>query len=159
MDDAEAIFNGYARDAEVTRFLPWVPHGSLADTRAFLRECMESWRGRSRFPWALSFPVDGFPIGMIELRLLGHMADVGYVLSRAHWGKGYMTEALTAVVEATLALDGVYRVSAVCDVDNLASARVMEKAGMTKEGVLRRFLSHPALSAEPRDALCYAKTR
>ena len=159
MDDAEAIFNGYARDAEVTRFLPWTPHSSLADTRAFLRECMEAWRGRSRFPWALSFPVDGFPIGMIELRLLGHMADVGYVLSREQWGKGYMTEALTVVVEATLALDGVYRVSAVCDVDNHASARVMEKVGMVREGRLARYIFHPNVSDEPRDVFLYAKVR
>ncbi len=159
MDDAEDIFNGYARDPEVTRFLPWTPHSSLADTRAFLRECLDHWHGKSRFPWTMTLGPDGFSIGMIELRLLGHMGDVGYVLSRAHWGKGFMTEALTAVVDATLELDGVYRVSAVCDVENLASARVMEKAGMQREGVLRRFLQHSAVSAEPRDAYCYAKIR
>ena len=159
LDDAEAIFTGYARDPEVSRFLPWTAHSSLADTRAFLRECLDAWRGKSRFPWAITLRPGAFPIGMIELRLLGHMGDVGYVLSRAQWGKGYMTEALRVVIDATLALDGVYRVSAVCDVENVASARVMEKAGMEREGVLRRFLMHSAMSAEPRDAYCYAKTR
>jgi ribosomal-protein-alanine N-acetyltransferase len=159
MEDAEDIFNGYARDPEVTRFLPWTPHASMSDTRAFLRECTDAWRGKSRFPWAITLAPDGFSIGMIELRLLGHMADVGYVLARAQWGKGYMTEALIAVVDATLGLDGVYRVSAVCDVENVASARVMEKAGMQREGVLRRFLKHPGLGPEPRDAYCYSKIR
>src|SRR5205807_7936608 len=94
LDDADAIFHGYARDPEVTRFLPWTPHSSLADTRAFLRECLDAWRDGSRFPWSITLGESGPAIGMIELRLLGHMADVGYVLSRDQWGKGYMTEAL-----------------------------------------------------------------
>jgi len=159
MDDAEAIFHGYASDPEVTRFLTWSPHRSLADTRAFLRGCMDDWRAQSRFPWAITHGPDGSSIGMIDLRPAGHMAEVGYVLTREEWGKGYMTEALTAVVEAALALPAIYRVSAICDVDNVASARVMEKAGMAKEGVFRRYLSHPAMGNEPRDAFCYAKTR
>jgi len=159
MDDAEVIFHGYARDPEVTRFLTWTPHLSLADTRAFLRGCVDDWRGGSRFPWAITLGFDDVSIGMIDLRPAGHMAEVGYVLAREEWGKGYMTEALTAVVEAALALPAIYRVSAICDVDNLASARVMEKAGMTREGVLKRFLLHPAMGQAPRDAFCYAKTR
>jgi RimJ/RimL family protein N-acetyltransferase len=120
---------------------------------------VDSWREETRFPWAITVAaVDDTPIGMIELRPNGHMADVGYVLSRSEWGKGYMTEALTAVVTMALALDGCYRVWAVCDVENGASARVMEKAGMTIEGVLRRFLYDP-VADEPRDAYCYALTR
>jgi ribosomal-protein-alanine N-acetyltransferase len=159
MDDAEEIFHGYATDPEVTRYLVWEPHRSLADTRAFLRACMECWRGQSRFPWAITRGPDTASIGMIELRLDGHKADVGYVLAREEWGKGYMTEALTAVVEAAFALRDVYRVGAVCDVENIASARVMEKAGLVKEGVLKRYLMHPGAGSEPRDAFCYAKTR
>jgi RimJ/RimL family protein N-acetyltransferase len=136
-----------------------LPHRSLADTRAYLRACVDGWREETRFPWAITVAaLDDTPIGMIELRPNGHMADVGYVLSRSEWGKGYMTEALTAVVTMALALDGCYRVWAVCDVENGASARVMEKAGMTIEGVLRRFLYDP-VADEPRDAYCYALTR
>ena len=45
---------------------------------------------------------------------------------------------------------------AVCDIDNLASARVMEKAGMQREGILKRWSVHPNISAEPRDSYCYA---
>jgi ribosomal-protein-alanine N-acetyltransferase len=159
MDDAEAIFHGYATDPEVTRFLTWTPHKSVADTRAFLRACMDAWQMQSGFPWAITPAAGGQTIGMIDLRPAGHMAEVGYVLARPEWGKGYMTEALTAVVDAALALSGMYRVSAVCDVENTASARVMEKAGLVKEGVLRRYILHPGMGSEPRDALCYAITR
>jgi hypothetical protein len=51
---------------------------------------------------------------------------------------------------------GIFRVWALCDVDNLASARVMEKVGMQREGILRRWILHPNLSDEPRDVYCYS---
>jgi RimJ/RimL family protein N-acetyltransferase len=44
-------------------------------------------------------------------------------------------------------------------VENIASARVMEKAGMAREGLLRRYVVHPNISAEPRDAYLYAVVR
>jgi len=53
----------------------------------------------------------------------------------------------------------IYRVFATCDVDNPASAKVMEKAGMKYEGLLRRYMIHPNVSEEPRDCLMYARVR
>jgi ribosomal-protein-alanine N-acetyltransferase len=47
----------------------------------------------------------------------------------------------------------------VCDAENVASSRVLEKAGMTREGLLRRYAMHPNVSDEPRDSLCYALTK
>ena len=70
-----------------------------------------------------------------------------------------MTEAARSVVDLSLSDPQVRRVWAVCDVDNAASARVMEKVGMTFEGVLRRWVIHPNVSPDPRDALCYALVR
>jgi [ribosomal protein S5]-alanine N-acetyltransferase len=70
-----------------------------------------------------------------------------------------MTEALTAAVEWALAQSEVWRIGDVCDVDNLASARVMEKAGLTREALLRRWSMHPNVSSEPRDCFSYARSR
>ena len=160
VSDAPVIFASYAQDAEVTRYLTWRPHKSVADTEAFLRECLNDAGRGTRFVWAIT-PRGGDDklVGMIEARVAGHKAECGYVLARAHWGRGVMSEALAAVVEFVMKLPGVYRVGAVCDVENRASARVMEKAGMTYEGTLRRFIAHVNLGDEPRDVLCYAKTR
>ena len=83
-------------------------------------------------------------------------ADLGYGLARQHWGHGYATEAVQAVVRWALSQEQFYRVWATCDVENLASARVLEKAGMQREGILRRFIIHPNISSEPRDCYCYA---
>ena len=70
-----------------------------------------------------------------------------------------MTEAARVIVDWVLKQEGIYRVWAFCDVENLASARVLEKVGMQKEGVLRRWMIHPNVSDEPRDCYCYAITR
>jgi ribosomal-protein-alanine N-acetyltransferase len=160
VEDSAAVFGGYASDPEVTRYMVWKPNESLEQTEQFMRARVEAnVRGQS-FAWALTRRGgDDTLIGMIELRPNDFKADVGYVLSRPHWGKGLMTEALCAVMDFAFSLPGIYRVWATCDVDNIGSARVMEKAGMLYEGTLRRNIIHPNISDEPRDVRCYAKTR
>jgi len=82
--------------------------------------------------------------------------EVGYGLARPYWGKGYMTEVLRTVIDWAFTQPDIFRVQAFCDVDNLGSARVMEKAGMVCEGTLRRYVLHPNISDEPRDVYLYA---
>jgi len=96
---------------------------------------------------------------MVGVRVDGHKVELGYVLARKFWRQGYMTEAVRAVVSWAIKDADVYRVWAVCDIENVASARVMEKAGMQREGILRRWSMHPNRSDEPRDCYCYAKTK
>ena len=83
----------------------------------------------------------------------------GYVLARKFWRHGFAAEALTFLVNWTLAQSTIYRAWAYCDVENLASLRVMEKAGMTREGVLRRWHTCPTLGLEPRDCIVCAKVK
>ena len=71
-------------------------------------------------------------------------------------GPGYTTEAVKGLISWALRQKDIYRVWAVCDVDNAASARVMEKSGMQREGILRRWSLHPNISPQPRDSYCYA---
>jgi ribosomal-protein-alanine N-acetyltransferase len=157
--DAKAIFNSYAQDTEVSRYLTWRPHKNVQETEGFLADCVAAWKGDARFPYAIALRESGEVIGMIEIRLKDFKADVGYVISRQHWGKGMTTEALRRLVEWALRQESIYRVWALCDVDNLASARVLEKVGMRREGVLRRQIIHPNIGDEPRDCYCYAATK
>jgi RimJ/RimL family protein N-acetyltransferase len=156
MDDAKAIFEGYAQDNQVTRHLVWKPHVDIEETKRFLLGCVAAWQRDSRFPWAIILKESGELIGMIEIRVDGFKADVGYGLARSHWARGIATEALRPVVAWALAQPSIYRVWALCDVDNVASARVLEKVGMQREGLLRRNIVHPNISDEPRDCYCYA---
>jgi [ribosomal protein S5]-alanine N-acetyltransferase len=92
-------------------------------------------------------------------RPVSYRLGYGYVLARQFWGQGLMTEVLTAAVEWALVQSDVWRIGDVCDVDNLASARVMGKAGMKKEALLRRWSMHPNVSDEPRDCFSFARYR
>ena len=154
--DAEAIFESYAQDSRVTRYLIWQPHKSIKETEGFLADCALAWEGHIRFPYVITLKENGAVIGMIDIRIDHFKANVGYVLSRSNWGKGLATEALRSLVGWALSQESIYRVWALCDVDNPASGRVLEKVGMQREGVLRRQIVHPNISDEPRDCYCYA---
>jgi [ribosomal protein S5]-alanine N-acetyltransferase len=158
--DAPEIYDAYARDEEVTRYIVWRPHRSLEETRSYVARVMEAWAtATGHRSWVIERRADGRLLGMIGGVHDAYGVKVGYVLARAFWGNGVMTEALRAVCESALEDPRVFRVWAVCDVENAASARVMEKAGMQLEGTLRRYLIHPNRSHEPRDCLCYARVR
>lgn len=156
LPDADEIFRQYARDAEVTKYLTWSPNRAVDETRDFLRGCLDNWDNGQSFHWVIVRKKDDRILGMITARVDGHKWELGYVLARAYWGRGYMTEVVKALVQWGLEQPEIQRIWAVCDLDNPASARVMEKAGMRREGVLRRWSVHPNISAEPRDSYCYA---
>ena len=156
ISDAEAIFRQYAQDPEVTRYVSWRAHKDLDETREYMRMCQLAWDVGKAFHWVIERNEEKEVIGMMIARVVGEKWELGYVLARRYWGRGYMTEAIKGLVAWALNQKGIYRIWAVCDVENLASARVMEKVGMQKEGTLRRWSVHPNLSPEPRDSYCYA---
>lgn len=154
--DAHAIFHAYAQDPDVTRFLTWRPHRHARETEAYVASCAAA---ASR-TYVLVGRHDGVLRGAFDLRQgPPHCLSVGYVLARPWWGQGLMAEALTEVAQWAMAQAAVWRIGAVCDVDNLASAKVMEKAGLVREGLLRRWIIHPNTGDVPRDCYGYAKTR
>ena len=157
--DAGAIFSAYAQDKDVARFMVWRPHTSLEETHAFIASCLASWDCGAAYPYVLTGKNDGAVIGMLEARPKTHLANIGYVLARAHWGKGLMPEAVQSFTELALSLPLMFRVEASCDVENRASARTLEKAGFMREGLLGRYTIHPNISPEPRDCWLYAKCR
>ncbi len=159
LDDAPTIFARYTQDPEVARYMIWRPHTSVAETERFLQRCFAVWADGSAFPYVIERQEDGQLLGMIEFRVDDFKAEFGYVLARDAWGHGYMSEALTCLVDWTLAQPTIYRAAAFHDVDNPASGRVMAKAGMAYEGLLRRFSIHPNVSAAPRDCHVYARVR
>jgi len=159
VSDAEAIFEEYAQDPEVSRHLVWKPHRSPRDTSEFLKECEARWRAGEELSWVIVARGGERPFGMIACRLLGRAAEIGYVIGRRAWGRGYATEAARAVVDWVSGQAGIFRVGAFCDTGNPASARVLEKIGMIREGTLRRWVVHPNLSPEPRDCFVYSRVR
>ena len=159
MADAGPIFQAYQRNPEVTQFLIWRPHRTRIDIESYIRSCLETPPHRAR-TYVMQGRKDSVIRGCLDLRQADrHRLEFGYVLARAWWGQGLMTEALTEIVRWGLAQPAIFRISAVCDVENIGSARVMEKSGLINEGVLRRYLIHPGMSKEPRDCFSYARVR
>jgi RimJ/RimL family protein N-acetyltransferase len=154
--DAQVIFENYASDPEVAKYMTWRPHRDVVETLEFLGRCERVWVDGSAFPWSLWLKNTGEFVGFCEIRVHGSSVDLGYALSRRWWRHGLMSEALRSVVQWALAQSDIYRVWATCDVENLASARVLERVGMEREGNLRRWLVHPNISDTPRDCLCYS---
>jgi ribosomal-protein-alanine N-acetyltransferase len=159
MADAGPIYATYARNPEVTRFLIWRPNRTRRDFEAYIRSCLDTPPHRAR-TYVMQGRKDSVIRGGLDLRQADrHRLEFGYVLARPWWGQGLMTEVLTEVVGWALSRPSIFRFSAVCDVENVASARVMEKCGLVREGVLRRYLVHPSLGSEPRDCFSYARVR
>jgi ribosomal-protein-alanine N-acetyltransferase len=156
LGDMDAVFQKYAQDEQVTKFLMWRPHENINVTREFICRCIQCWKDEAAFPWVIVCKNSNELVGMFELRVDKYRADLGYVIAREYWGNGYATEITKSVIEWTMAQESIYRIGATCDVENLASARVLEKAGMQKEGILRRFTVHPNISDEPRASYCYS---
>ncbi|MEL7184940.1 MAG: GNAT family N-acetyltransferase [Pseudomonadota bacterium] len=159
VDDAEAVFTEYAADPDVTRYMTWQSHDDVATVASFMSDVVARNDSGAEFNWAIAQNGNDRLIGMISARFRGHMADIGYVLGKKYWGRGYMTEAVTMLSSTILARSDIFRVWAVCDVDNIGSARVLEKSGFEREGVLRRYMLHPNISSEPRDCLAYARVK
>lgn len=156
-EDAEAVFYGYARDSEVTRFLTWRPHASIEDTQSFIESSLVAERSCT---YVVLLKTTGEVVGSLDLRAPTETRfEVGYALARQYWGIGLMTEALTKVVEWALHQPNTWRIGAVADVENGSSIRVMEKAGLKREGILCRWLNHPNISLNPRDCVSFAATR
>ena len=139
-DDADDMFSNWASDPEVTRFLTWPPHSSADATRMVLNSWVSRYGDGGYFQWAIEWKESGTVIGsiaVVKLEEAIESAEIGYCLGRKFWGRGIMPEALRAVMDYLFDTVGLNRITAGHDVNNPKSGRVMEKAGMKKEGVLR----------------------
>jgi RimJ/RimL family protein N-acetyltransferase len=157
MEDASPIFKLYAQDQDVTRYLTFKPHQSIEETKTFLKRCLNNWKNETSFPWTIIRMKDNQLVGMVEIVSLDQSGiQLGYVLAKSYWGNGYMTEVLRKIIDWAFRQNDTYRVWAMCDIENIASTRVMERAGMQREGVLRRWVILPNLGEKPRDCYCYS---
>lgn len=140
IEDAEDMFNNWASDPEVTRFLTWPAHKSVDVTRFVLNDWISKYDDGGFFNWAIEWKETGGVIGniaVVKFHEEAEAAEIGYCMGRAFWGRGIMPEALRAVMDYLFDTVGVNRIEADHDVNNPKSGRVMEKAGMKREGVHR----------------------
>lgn len=139
-EDAESMFNNWASDSEVTRFLTWQPHSDINVTRELLKDWIGRYTDLSYYNWVIELKEDHTAIGNISAVKVNEKTeavDMGYCMGKAWWGKGIMPEALRRIIAFFFEETSVKRVAACHDANNPKSGRVMEKAGMKTEGVFR----------------------
>ena len=137
LEDVDDVFE-YARDPEWAEYLLLrIPQPyTREDAEEFLaRAVLTSWGTNPLFAIVL----DSTVIGGINLRIRpeDEIAGLGYGIARTHWGKGLVPEAARAVIGWGFKQYGLTKIYATADLRNKRSQRVMEKLGMTREGVLR----------------------
>lgn len=139
--DARDMYD-YARRPEVTRYLLWSPHEDEEYTRSYLRQVQKCYRQGTFYDFGVELKEDGRFIGTCGFARIDEAnstAEAGYVFNPDYWGRGLATEALRAVIAYGFE-KGYNRIEARFMADNLASRRVMERSGMTFEGILRQTL-------------------
>jgi ribosomal-protein-alanine N-acetyltransferase len=155
LGDAESLAR-HANNLNIARHLrDRFPHPyTLSDANAFL---VHAARERNHDA-NLAIDIDGEAVGGIGLHIGDDLerfsAEVGYWLSEAYWGRGVATEALKMVSAHVFERRNLLRLFALPFADNAASARVLEKAGFVREGVLR---ASAVKYGRPRDQLLYAR--
>ena len=123
----------YAADIDNTRFMMYLPFESMEETEASVIDAMNEWKKTE--PARLEFAIiaEGKHIGGIILYFLEDRTngELGWVVHKDHWGRGYVTEAARAMLVYAAERWRMKRIIACCDSENIASRRVMEKLGMT----------------------------
>lgn len=128
-EDAQAMFDGWASDPEVTKYLTWDTHRTVADTQYVIDLWVSEYEQPERLNFAIELKSDGQLIGGIDV--VGYMDGIpiiGYNLSRKYWNHGYMTEACRCVLDYLFG-QGYPAVRIDAMVDNIGSNRVIQKCG------------------------------
>jgi RimJ/RimL family protein N-acetyltransferase len=136
--DAEAMFRNWVNDPRVAVFMSWEPHGHINSTQTILSGWIRQYNYPDNFNWAIVY--QGEPVGAISAHTIDtylRAAELGYCLGYDFWGQGIMTEAVEVVIDYLFSL-GFNRIAARHHPDNPASGKVMQKAGMTYEGLIRQ---------------------
>lgn len=140
MADDEAI-HSYGKDERVAHGASFPQHKDIEDARTFIRTVIEHYEKSEPSSYGVILRKENSLIGGIGLPMhdkANNKAEIGYAFAPWQWSNGYATEAAQMLIDHLFTDTDVERVEARCKTLNTASARVMEKIGMTYEGTLRK---------------------
>lgn len=146
ISDVQDAYKNWFSDPDVAMYMRWDAHANIKQTEEFLLRFISDYEKPDFYRWAITFQNSGEVIEAIGFHMedeYDRVADVSYSLGKAFWGQGIIAEALREVLKFGLLDVGANRIEAFHAINNPASGRVMEKAGMKYEGHLRqKYRSH-----------------
>lgn len=144
-NDYAEMFENWASDPEVTKYLTWPTHKNHYITKDILKMWTENYFHKDYYQWAICLKEDNSLIGSISIMNIDETnlnCEVGYCIGREYWNMGITTEAFNAIIKFGFEDIGFERIAARHDVENMASGKVMEKCGLKYEGTLRKILKN-----------------
>jgi len=153
-DDVDSLYEIFS-DPQVMRYWSTVPLVNREAAAELQREIVAGIESEKMFKWGLAIRDSNTVIGtttLFNLNLDNGRAELGYAMARAWWGKGYMNEALKALVAHAFEVMGLRRLEADVDPRNAASIRTLERLGFQREGFLRERWH---VNGEIQDAIFY----
>lgn len=132
IEDAEAMFFGWASDPEVTKFLTWNTHKNIEETKSIINQWVKEYEKPERLNFAIVLKNQNKVIGGIDvvgyLNGINGTPVIGYNLARKYWNKGYMTEACQGLIDYLFS-KGYSEVRIDAMSENIGSIRVIQKCG------------------------------
>jgi len=164
LGDGQLLFNLYAHDPAICRYMSFKVDGKVETSEAFVRMVVDSFAGRyngkAMFSWVIQLKETGEYIGSAGFGPSNATTVAGgYILNPKFWGKKYASEVWRALVKIAQEDPGVKRIEANHHPDNPASGKVMQAAGMILSEKRTKAAMFPNLSDDLQDEVVYAWTR
>jgi RimJ/RimL family protein N-acetyltransferase len=137
--DIEGVF-AMESDPVAMRYWNTPPMQDIEQARQAVARALSHFPNRVRLRWSIARREDDVFLGhasLFHLQEQSAVAEIGYGLARPYWSKGYMREALTAIIHYAFGALGARRIEADVDPRNEASLRALERLGFRREGLLR----------------------
>ena len=150
LNDAQAMFDNWASDPEVTKYLTWDTHPNVEVTKQIVKEWVKQYDDPKTVRFAITLKDSGELIGGIDVvKYVDSVPEIGYCLSKKYWNKGYMSEACKALVDYLFSL-GHKKIMIRAETRNIASNRVIIKCGFSFVKNVKKLVDNREL-----DINCY----
>lgn len=159
MNDVPLYYERLGSSADVTKYMLFPPHRDISESVGSIEKALRRYREGKCYRFAIALRDRDELIGVIEpLRFdeEKNSCSFAYMLGKDFWGKGYGTEALTAVFAFLFTKMYIQRIEADHMAENVASGAVMRKAGMICQGIEPKKYEKDGMV---HDAICYAITK
>ena len=141
--DAKDMYNNWASDNEVTKYLSWKTHLNIEETKEIIKSWIENYYKSDFYQWAIILKENNQAIGSISVVENDdsiEMVHIGYCISKKYWNKGITSEAFERIIKFFFEEVKVNRIEAAHNEKNIYSGKVMLKCKLKKEGILRDAL-------------------
>ena len=143
LSDTQKVFDHWLSDERISENRVNSEHKTVSETTDRVTKIVGDYVNKDFCWWAIERKADGELIGEIDLYDFDNTTgncEVSYSIGYEWWNQGYATEALRAVVEFGFIHMNIHKIAAAHNTDNPASGKVLVKAGMVQEGIIRHMI-------------------